>query len=116
LIEVCQRRNQGELWGGYDPQGRLHAAVFVVWQKQSAWYIAGGGDPSLRHSGAHSLVLWEAIQQVAQFTDIFDFEGSMMPGVERFFREFGGIQTPYFTIQKGKPNLFDRIMVKLTKQ
>ena len=115
LIEVCRERNQGELWGGYDPQGRLHAAVFVVWQKQSAWYIAGGGDPALRHSGAHSLVLWEAIQYVAGFTDIFDFEGSMMPGVERFFREFGGIQTPYFTIQKGKPNLFDRIMVKLTK-
>ena len=115
LIEVCRERNQGELWGGFDSQGRLHAVVFVVWQKQSAWYIAGGGDPALRHSGAHSLVLWEAIQHVADFTDIFDFEGSMMPGVERFFREFGGIQTPYFAIHKGKPNLFDKIMVKLTK-
>ena len=115
LIEVCRERNQGELWGGYDLQGQLHAAVFVVWQKQSAWYIAGGGDPALRHSGAHSLVLWEAIQYVAGFTDVFDFEGSMMPGVERFFREFGGIQTSYFTIQKGKPDLLDRIIVKLTK-
>ena len=113
LINVCRKRNQGELWGGYDQQGRLHAVAFVVWQKQSAYYIAGGGDPSLRQSGAHSLVLWEAIQYVAGYSDVFDFEGSMLPGVERFFREFGGIQTPYFSIQKGKPNLLDRVIVKL---
>ena len=114
LIDVCRERKQGELWGGYDSEGQLHAAAFVVWQKQSAWYIAGGGNPALRHSGAHSLVLWEAIQYVADYSEIFDFEGSMLPGVERFFREFGGIQTPYFSIKKGKPSLLDRIIVKLT--
>ena len=116
LIEVCRQRKQGELWGGYDPQGQIHAAVFVVWQKQSAWYLAGGGNTEFRQSGAHSLVLWEAIQHVADYSDIFDLEGSMLPGVERFFREFGGIQTPYFSIHKGKPNLLDRIIVKLKKR
>jgi len=115
LIEVCRQRNQGDLWGGYDPEGRLHAVAFVVWQKQSAYYIAGGGNPALRHSGAHCLVLWEAIQYIAAYSDVFDFEGSMLPGVERFFREFGSIQTPYFAIQKGKPSLLDRIIVKLSK-
>ena len=115
LIEVCRQRKQGELWGGYDPQGQLHAVAFIVWQKQSAYYLAGGGNPTLRHSGAHSLVLWEAIQYVAGYSDVFDFEGSMLSGVERFFREFGGIQTPYFSIQKGKPSLFDRLVVKLKK-
>ena len=115
LIEVCRERKQGDLWGGYDPQGRIHAAVFVVWQKQTAYYLAGGGDTELRQSGAHSLVMWEAIQHTAAYSDIFDLEGSMLPGVERFFREFGGIQTPYFSIKKGKPGIFDRVVVKLTK-
>ncbi|MDR0796112.1 MAG: GNAT family N-acetyltransferase [Tannerella sp.] len=115
LIEVCRERKQGDLWGGYDPQGQLHAAVFIVWQKQSAYYLAGGGNQALRNSGAHSLVLWEAIQYAAGYSDVFDLEGSMIPGVERFFREFGGIQTPYFSIQKGKPSLFDRIIIKLNK-
>jgi len=113
LIEVCRQRQQGDIWGGYDPEGRLHAVVLVVWQKQSAYYLAGGSDPELRHSSAHSLILWEAIQHVANYTDVFDFEGSMIPGVERFFREFGGIQTPYFVIQKGNMSLLDRIMLKL---
>jgi len=87
--------------------------VFIVWQDSCAYYIAGGSDPALRHSGAHSLVMWEAIQYVSQFTDHFDFEGSMVPGVERFFREFGATQTPYFTLTRGKPGLIDRIQMKL---
>ena len=116
LIQICRERNQGDLWGGYDEKGLLHAAVFIVWQDNTAWYLAGGGNPILRKSGAHSLVLWEAIHHVSSFVDTFDFEGSMIPGVERFFREFGAIQTPYFTISKGKLSLIDRVRIKLGKK
>ncbi|MCD7850930.1 MAG: hypothetical protein LUH63_15070 [Parabacteroides sp.] len=93
----------------------MHAAVFIVWQESSAWYLAGGGDPALRESGAHSLILWECIRYVSQFTDVFDFEGSMIPGVERFFREFGAIQTPFFTITKGKLSLLNRVYLKMKR-
>jgi hypothetical protein len=113
LIDAARKRGQGDIFGGYDKEGNLHAVAFVVWQNSSAYYIAGGGDPTLRSSGAHSLVLWEAIKYVAQYTDVFDFEGSMIPGVEHFFREFGAIQTPYFTITRGKLSLIDRICIKL---
>lgn len=116
LVDACRQREQGDLWGGYDPEGRLHAAVFVVWQKKAAFYMAGGGNPSLRNSGAHSLILWEAIRYVADYAETFDFEGSMLPGVERFFREFGAIQTPYFTISKGKLSLLDRVFIKLNSK
>jgi hypothetical protein len=113
LIEAAHARGQGDLFGGYDADGNLHAAAFVVWQKSSAYYIAGGSDPLRRTSGAHTLVLWDAIRYVSQYTDAFDFEGSMLPGVERSFREFGGVQTPYFQISKGKPSLMDRVLRKL---
>lgn len=112
LIEASRQHGQGELWGGYDEEGKLHAVAFVVWQENAACYLAGGGDPLLRHSGAHSLVLWECIQQMSAITRQFDFEGSMIPGVERFFREFGAIQTPYFTISKGKLSLVCRAWLK----
>ena len=115
LIRTCRQRNQGDIWGGYDKNGQLHAAVFIVWQESSAWYLAGGGNPSLRSSGAHSLVMWEAIREVAPYTRQFDFEGSMLPGVERFFREFGAIQTPYHAITKGKISLLHRALIKLKK-
>lgn len=115
LIEESRRRGQGDLWGGYDETGSLHAATFIVWQKSSAYYVAGGGNPELRDSGAHSYVMWEAIKEVSQYTSCFDFEGSMIPGVERFFREFGAKQTPFFTITKGNPSLLDRLKMKLRR-
>ncbi|MDL2208190.1 GNAT family N-acetyltransferase [Parabacteroides sp. OttesenSCG-928-O15] len=113
LIDTCRERNQGDIWAGYDEKGNLHAAVFIAWQESSAYYIAGGGDPAYRDSGAHSLVMWEAIQAMSEKSEKFDFEGSMLPGVERFFREFGAEQTPYFTISKGKLSLLHRAWLKL---
>lgn len=113
LIDAARERGQGSLFGGIDKDGNMHAVAFVVWQNSSAYYIAGGGDPEFRASGAHSFVLWEAVKYVSRYTDQFDFEGSMLPGVERFFREFGAVQTPYFMIRRGKPDLLDRIRIKL---
>ncbi len=83
-----------------DEQGRQHAGVYLIWDAQSAYYLMGGGDPELRNSGATSLCMWEAIQFAANVTQSFDFEGSMLEPVERFFRAFGAIQTPYFSVSK----------------
>lgn len=102
LIETAYSRNQGNTWGAFDKDGQLHAAVFVVWQENCAYYITGGSDQIGRASGAHLLALWEAIREVSNISASFDFEGSMIPGVERVFRSFGAIQKPYFTISKGK--------------
>ena len=113
LIAACRKYRQGDIWGAYDEEGRLHAVAFIAWQDSSAYYIAGGADPSLRSSGAQSLLMWECIRFVSQYTSTFDFEGSMLPGVERFFREFGAIQTPYFAITKGKISLLHRALIKL---
>jgi hypothetical protein len=112
LIDVCRKRGQGEIWGGYDEHGQLYSAAFIVWQKRAAYYLAGGGNSKFLSTGVHSLVLWEAIRFAANHSQIFDFEGSMLPGVERFFREFGGIQVPYFAISKNKPSLADKIRLK----
>jgi lipid II:glycine glycyltransferase (peptidoglycan interpeptide bridge formation enzyme) len=112
VIHKCREREQGDLWGGYDPEGRLHSAIFVAWQESSAYYLAGGGDPAYRSSGAHSLLMWEAIRFAAGRSEKFDFEGSMLPGVERFFREFGAVQTPYFTITRGNLSLIHKAWLK----
>ncbi|MDR1974671.1 MAG: GNAT family N-acetyltransferase [Bacteroidales bacterium] len=113
LIEYSRKRNQGDIWGAYDVDGRLHTAVFVVWQKNNAYYIAGGGDPELRQSGAHALTLWEAINEVSQHSTSFDFEGSMIKGVEHFFRGFGAKQMPYFVVEKGKMSPLKRFQIKI---
>ena len=116
LIDTSRKRNQGDIWGAYDEQGKLHAAVFLVWQENCAYYIAGGANPELRKSGAHALVMWKAICELAEISSSFDFEGSMIQGVERFFREFGATQMPYFTLSKGTQKVTGRIKSFLKKK
>ncbi len=80
--------------------GELHAGALVVWDAESAFYLIGGGDPRYRTSGAASLVLWEAIRAVSEQTRRFDFEGSMVESIERFFRAFGARRRAYFNVRK----------------
>ena len=76
------------------------AVAYVVWDGNAAYYLLGGADPALRTSGASSLLLWEALRRARDVTDVFDFEGSMLAPVERFFRGFGAVQTPYLRVSR----------------
>lgn len=83
-----------------DQDNRVHAAVYIVWDQSSAYYLLSGGDPGLRNSGATSFLLWEAIQYAAKVTRSFDFEGSMIQPIEHFFSAFGTVQRSYLQVEK----------------
>ena len=100
LDSACAKRSVRKIFIAEDTQGRLHAGVYLIWDENSAYYLMGGGDPELRNSGATSLCMWEAIKFASTLTKRFDFEGSMLEPVERFFRAFGAVQTPYFSVSK----------------
>jgi hypothetical protein len=100
LDHACCERGCRKILVAQDGQGRLHAGIYLVWDAQAAYYLMGGSDPELRNSGATSLLVWEAIQFAAGVTRSFDFEGSMIESVERFFRAFGALQKPYFQVTK----------------
>lgn len=100
LDEACVAQQSRKLFIAEDHGGHRHAGVYIVWNSESAYYLMGGGDPALRNSGATSLCMWEAIKFAGAVTQRFDFEGSMIEPVEKFFRAFGAQQTPYFRITK----------------
>lgn len=100
LDQACSTNQCRKIFFAEDAQNRLHAAIYLIWDEQAAYYLMGGSDPALRNSGATSLLLWQAIQFAATVTKTFDFEGSMIEPIERFFRAFGAQQKPYFVISK----------------
>lgn len=102
---ACEKKKSRKIFIAEDESGRQHAGVYIVWDHNSAYYLMGGGDPELRSSGATSLCMWEAIKFAATVSRKFDFEGSMMEPVERFFRGFGAEQTPYFSVSKNSSRL-----------
>jgi lipid II:glycine glycyltransferase (peptidoglycan interpeptide bridge formation enzyme) len=103
LDEVCARQSCRKILGAVDSAGRVHAAAYLVWDNQTAYYLMGGSDPELRESGGLRLAQWEAIQFSASIAQQFDFEGSMIRTVETACRSFGARQVPYFLITKRNP-------------
>ena len=103
LDAACGARGARAMLFAQDEAQRLHAVSYFVWDHNGAFFLLGGGDPELRTSGASSLLMWEGITRAGAVADIFDFEGSMLKSVERFFRAFGSRQTPYLRVSRMSP-------------
>ncbi|HAV29675.1 MAG TPA: methicillin resistance protein, partial [Saprospirales bacterium] len=78
------------------------AGAYIVRDNHTAYNLMLGTDPNHRHSRAAEILLWDVIQEMSQYVDRFDFEGSMIEGVSQFFKAFGGKQQPYSVISKSK--------------
>ena len=100
LDAACATRGARAMLFASDEADRVHSVTYVVWDEHAAYYLLGGSDPELRTSGAASLLIWEAIMRARQVTDTFDFEGSMLDPLERFFRAFGARQAPYLSVSR----------------
>ncbi|GAB2863824.1 GNAT family N-acetyltransferase [Hymenobacter ruber] len=98
-----------QLFFAVDEGGRVHSVAYLIWDATTAYFLLAGDDPALRASGAGVLLAWECIRYASEVLklDCFDFEGSMLPGVERIRVRFGAVQTPYFFVWKYNSRLFE---------
>lgn len=77
------------------------ACAFIAYDARRAYYLLGGRGDESTHPGAGRAVLWDAILHAKSLgIAAFDFEGSMVPSIEQYFRGFGGRLVPYFRILK----------------
>ena len=83
---------------GGEPRGHL----MLVWDATIAYALiicSAGGQAS--DSYTIPTLLWYGIQQAqCRSLSVFDFEGSMIPGVARLFATFGAVPVPYHLIYK----------------
>lgn len=103
-LEAIIRSAQQEGWG-YGLLSRsdegIIAAAYCVHDEHTAYYLFGGIKSGNAAEGGASLALWSALLQAKERKmKQFDFEGSMNPQIEHFFRGFGGQITPYYRIKK----------------
>ena len=100
LYNSAYRNESGRTLYAVDKENNIHTALFLIWDKNSAYSLLTSIDPDYRNSGSASFVIKEAIKLASTKTKRFDFEGSMMENVEASYRAFGGVQKPYFNITK----------------
>lgn len=79
------------------------ACAFCIHDHKTAYYLLGGYDENNKHHGAGAMCVHRSVVHAQKLgLNLFDFEGSMLPEVEKYFREFGGTLTPYYTINKAR--------------
>ncbi len=100
LFQATQERNCSKLLFAIDNKGNVHSGALLVWDEYSVYYLVNGTDPKHKSSQANTLLIYEGIKLAHYLGKAFDFEGSVIPGVEKAFRQFGGIRKPYFRIYK----------------
>lgn len=116
IDQVLAQQGRRRLYLAKDYQGRSHAGIYLVWDDSRMYNLILGADPDHRQSGAAPFLLWRGIQDAMSMGLIFDFEGSMIEGVEQLFHSFGGRQQPYFSIFKGRNRLVDAAAFLLHKR
>ena len=96
-------RGQGRMYFARDATGKVHAAVYIVWDEHMADVLLTGSDPRLRKSAAIYLLYWQAIRDMAALgVRCFDFEGGMLPNVENVYAGFGATRQPIHIVYKAR--------------
>ena len=82
---------------GLDENGTIVVADEIHTPDSSRFWIANSYEEYIS----------KAIKFSSEVTKQFNFEGSMIKPIERFFRAFGAKQIPYFEISKSNSNLIN---------
>lgn len=91
MVRVCSeavRRGQGLVVGARDAGGSLQAALFVACDAECAYMLMLARGPEAPRN-AMAFLVWRTVELMGARVRVFDFEGSMEPGVEEFYRSFG---------------------------
>jgi hypothetical protein len=100
LYKSCQQNDSIQSWVAKNEAGKVVAGIICVHDSTAAYLLISGTDIREGSHGAIQLLYWEAIKYYSDKVRIFDFEGSMLPGVAALFLSFGGKMTPYSRVFK----------------
>jgi hypothetical protein len=100
LYEAVYTNQAGRVFYCADKENNIHAINLTVWDKESAYYLIAMRKKEYNTSGGTEFLVDETIKYVSQFVNRFDFEGSMIKGVEEAYRYYGSHQTEYYAISK----------------
>ena len=99
IISYGQYKGIGEIYGVYSSENSLCAAVYFCRWKDRVIYLNAASNNEGKKLGAMYFLLDSFIKTNAEQDLKLDFEGSMIPGVARFYSGFGAIPETYFQLK-----------------
>ncbi|MBQ7984942.1 MAG: GNAT family N-acetyltransferase [Bacteroidales bacterium] len=101
ITAFARTYNQGRWFAAVDDEENIHAVLFLLWDNDTAYSLINATNYRFASSNAGALIVFKAMQYAhSQQLKRFDFEGSMLKGVENFYIHFNSLRTPYIYMVK----------------
>jgi lipid II:glycine glycyltransferase (peptidoglycan interpeptide bridge formation enzyme) len=85
----------------------IYSVSLCFYDHKTLYAVIGGSNRDIKLLGSQQLLKWETMKFASEKSLSFDFEGSMIEGVEYRNRSFGAEQKPYFNITKTDSKILD---------
>jgi hypothetical protein len=99
IIAFGQYKGIGEIYGVYSTENEMCAAVYFCRWKNRVIYLNAATSEKGKKLGAMYFLVDNFIRANAERNLQLDFEGSMIPGVARFYSGFGATPETYFQLK-----------------
>lgn len=99
IVAYGQYKGIGEIYGVYSAANELCAAVYFCRWKDRVIYLNAVSNDEGKELKAMYFLVENFIRSNAGRELKIDFEGSMIPGVERFYQGFGALPEIYFQLK-----------------
>jgi hypothetical protein len=99
LIAEIVKRKAGVVIGAYDRDGSLAAAIVLVWDNTTMYYLLSTRKEQA-HNGAIGMLLWIAIRLARERNLVFDFDGIPNLQIMTFLSGFGGTPAQRLIVEK----------------
>jgi hypothetical protein len=102
LIAICLEKKVGEILSIYDKNTALVASGFFLKHKESVTILASSTDFKNRKNGANTFLIDRAIFKYQKNFKGFNFGGSSMISISKYFLSFGAKTSEYKQIKYNK--------------
>ena len=99
VIEVCIDKKVGEILSIYDESINLVASGFFLKQNKTVTILVSSTDFKNRKNGANTFLIDRAIFRYSKHFNVFNFGGSSMESIAKYFLSFGSSTQKYSQIK-----------------
>lgn len=102
LMHACLDKNLGELLTIYDKEGKLISGAFFLKHKDRVTELVCSSDFKNRNNGANTFMNDRAIFKYERNFNLFDFGGSSMKNIAKYYKSFGARDESYIQLHYNK--------------
>lgn len=96
IINYCKQNNCAEQYLVKNEKEEIISSVFLPIDGNRIYYLQATSNNEGKSKAAAFMIINTIIEKYAGTNIVLDFEGSMIPGVARFFHGWGAVQQNYF--------------------